>query len=150
MSTTTKAFEKKDLAYCGLYCPQCSFKTANEVGDRCHLSGMPADYARMCERPLEELACGGCKTDDDNDCAMKQCAQGKAYDSCADCDDFPCANLQEFGADGAPHHAQALRNLTDIRERGVEAWFADTAKELACACGKRQSWYHRCGCEHAL
>lgn len=139
-------FDIRELAYCGLYCPQCSFRAANETGSREHFADAPERYAQLTQKPLEELACPGCKGDNIcGDCAMKDCAVEKGLEVCADCDEFPCDKLTAFGGDGAPHHAGALEALHAIRELGREAFFESIRPDLACAtCGKRQSWYFRC------
>ncbi len=136
------------LAYCGLYCLECSFRAASETGEMRHLQGVPEKYARLAARPLADLACPGCKGDNVcGDCAIKDCAQEKGIAVCAECGEFPCERVEAFGNDGVPHHAGALRALREIREKGLRAWFAGVEPGLGCpGCGQRQSWYFRCGC----
>lgn len=133
------------IAYCGLYCPQCSFQTAAESGDLRHLLAMPERYDKLKGLSAEECACKGCKLDDFcGPCPMKDCASEKGYISCADCEGFPCAHTTAFESDGVPHHAQAIRSLREIQEEGYEKWTARRAARTHCGCGKRQSWYHTC------
>ena len=137
--------EGAKLAYCGLYCPMCSFVAAFETKDREHLLAMPEHYAHLKSRTLEECECPGCKDQVDKcHCEMKPCAQEKGIATCADCAEFPCRAIDAFGRDGAPHHAQALANLWRIRELGYEQWLREMEALAVCSCGTRQSWYRRC------
>lgn len=134
----------KMLAYCGIYCEQCSARTAHIERDYRHLEHFPARYKK--ERPdLADYDCEGCKGRCIcGPCEIKRCASGKGLDSCAECDDFPCPVLAKFGNDGIPHHGQALENLRAIRAGGADAWFKNMTPALRCHCGERQSWYHIC------
>lgn len=134
------------LAYCGIYCEQCSARTAFIERDGRHLEDFPGKYKR---NDLAEYDCEGCKGRNIcGPCDLKECAGGKGVDSCAECADFPCAIISDFGNDGIPHHGQAFENLHTIREHGVDAWFKTLQPALRCHCGQRQSWYFHCP-EHA-
>jgi hypothetical protein len=133
------------IAYCGLYCPMCSFKVAAETEDRQHLLLMPERYAHLKEQSFEECACPGCKVQIDHcECRLgiKPCAETRNIISCADCTDFPCSKINSFGHDGTPHHEDALRNLHRIRESGYEVWLKEMEALTVCACGGRHSWYY--------
>lgn len=133
------------IAYCGLYCPICSFETTFETKDTTHLLRMPDRYNHLKEQSIEECKCGGCKQQTDYcHCDMKPCAEEKGYISCADCDDFPCETLKHFANDGVPHHKDALLNLYRIREVGYDQWLEEMKMLERCQCGTRQSWYYRC------
>lgn len=143
MENTKPAFNKDMLAYCGLYCELCSFKTAHDERDPRHLDAVPYAFERQalgaydCENWKGHCICGPC--------AIKDCASQKDIDSCADCADFPCVFIAEFETDGKPHHREGIGNLRMIRARGTDAWFAAIAPTLRCAaCGQKQSWYYRC------
>lgn len=137
-------FDMKMLAYCGLYCEQCSCRAAFASGDWAHLEHFPATYKK--ERPnLSDYDCGGCKGRSlCGACDIRDCAAARRLDSCADCGDFPCGRIEEFGNDGVPHHHGALKNLHAIRDNGVDAWFEGMRPALRCHCGERLSWYHAC------
>ncbi len=137
--------EEAKIAYCGLYCPMCSFETAAETNDTCHLQAMPERYDHLKEQSFEKCHCIGCKDQVDNcHCDMKPCAEKRGITSCADCEDFPCPTIDAFGHDGAPHHEDGLRNLWRIKEVGYEKWLEEMEALTRCVCGKRQSWYYRC------
>lgn len=138
-------FNKNMLAYCGLYCEQCSFKVAYDTQDMKHLEHYPKSD-EWSQKVLRECNCDGCKSDNClcGDCTMQPCAVGKNLDTCADCDSFPCEYIDEFANDGIPHHKEAIENLHYIRKHGVEAWFEILQSKLNCKCGERQSWYYSC------
>lgn len=137
-------FSMEMLAYCGLYCDQCSARVAYAEQDLKHVEQYPAKHIR--ERlNLSNSDCEGCKGRNIcGPCAIKDCAVQKAINSCAECGDFPCALLDTFENDGLPHHRQAVENLRNIRENGAEAWFRKLLPTLRCHCGERQSWYYSC------
>jgi hypothetical protein len=137
-------FDESLLAYCGLYCEQCSIRTAYRERDTRHLDNIPAKYKT--EYPdLSTFDCEGCKRANlCGPCTIKDCAAPKGIRSCAECAEFLCDTLSAFGHDGLPHHEQALKNLNTIRQVGIDAWFAELTPSLRCACGQRQSWYFTC------
>ena len=60
------------IAYCGLYCPLCSFVAAAETKDREHLLAMPKRYDHLKQDTLEECGCAGCRDQVDRcRCKMK-------------------------------------------------------------------------------
>lgn len=130
------------LAYCGLYCEQCSFKTAHDEQDKKHLENIPYKFV---QKDLSEYNCGGCKGYCIcGACKIKECASLKNIDSCAECKIFPCENIKKFENDGMPHHKKGVENLKKIRQYGIEAWFLELEPLLKCRCGKKQSWYYSC------
>lgn len=137
-------FDLKMLAYCGLYCEQCSSRVAVAERDPAHLELFLAKY-RETRPELSDWECEGCKGRNIcGPCAIKDCAAAKGFGSCADCDSFPCDAVSTFETDGWAHHREAVDNLRGIRERGAEAWFEDLKPSLRCHCGRRQSWYRQC------
>ena len=137
--------ESAKTAYCGLYCPMCSHLAAAETKDREHMLALPECYDHLKQRTFAECECAGCKDQVDKcHCEMKPCAEKREITSCADCRDFPCSIIEAFGNDGAPHHAEALRNLWRIKEVGHGQWLKEMEARMYCVCGARQSWYHYC------
>ncbi|MGI6664524.1 MAG: DUF3795 domain-containing protein [Christensenellaceae bacterium] len=137
-------FEKDKLAYCGLYCAECSFKTAYEENDVKHLAAIPYSFT---QRPLETYNCECCKGYCIcGPCKIKPCAEARQIDSCATCSAFPCAHINAFSNDGMPHHKEAVENLYAIQKNGAEVWFRKkVAPRLYSKNGARQSWYLREG-----
>jgi hypothetical protein len=141
------------IAYCGLYCPLCSFKAASETKDRQHLLAMPQHYAHLKEQSFEECACPGCKVQTDHcECrfGIKPCAEARGLLSCADCAEFPCEKINAFGHDGTPHHEDGLRNLQRIREVDYAVWLQEMDDLMYCRDGTRRSWYYRKGCSATI
>lgn len=137
-------FKENLLAYCGIYCGQCSFKVAFETNNRAHLLAKPAKYNDMKQAPLEACFCEGCKGENIcGDCQIKDCASAKGYLSCADCENFPCTLIDNFAKDGIPHHSWGVENLHIIREKGVHKWFENFQNKLTCNCGGQFSWYYK-------
>lgn len=139
-------FDINKLAYCGLYCSQCSFVVAYETNNRDHLLSLPQRYDKFKQADLSEHgSCKGCKGENlCGDCEIKDCAVEKGIDCCADCKTFPCEIILIFANDGTPHHAEAFNNLNKIKADGKENWFDEYKTSLNCACGERLSWYYKC------
>ena len=131
------------IAYCGLYCGACSFKTAVEEGVAEHVLSMPERYDKFKSEPFG-TPCPGCRLENlCGQCGMRDCAAGKELAHCGQCDDFPCEKVQSFNDDGAPHHAEAIANLRLLRELGEERWLELQKEKWTCSCGRRLSWYHK-------
>ena len=144
-------FEPDQLAYCGLYCLGCSFKVAYETQNRAYLLHHQSHNMQRKELPLEQLYCGGCKTEQTlcGPCELRDCAQNQDLISCADCGDFPCEKIISFGHDGIPHHQLAYETLQQISRLGLEPWFDSYLEQLYCKhCGERLSWYYTCPQHH--
>ena len=130
------------IAYCGLYCVACSFKTACEEKDMRHILAMPGKYDKHKTAPLE-APCAGCKPDPDScgDCGIRTCAEAKGVGHCGACADFPCERITAFANDGIPHHMETLANLRALRDLGEEKWLQQQKERWTCSCGARLSWY---------
>lgn len=138
-------FDAHQLAYCGIYCPQCSFRVVYETQNREHVLSMPSRYDRLKDSPMDEYACECCKGDNIcGPCEMRDCAADKKIDSCAECAEFPCERIVDFDEDDSPHHSTAVENLRRIKAVGYERWFEGIRDQMQCACGARLSWYLGC------
>ena len=137
-------FDGKMLAYCGLYCTQCSLVVAHDTNSREHVLRTPFESLKQVD--LSELACPGCKAEDSLcvNCDIRVCAVQNGMDCCADCEDFPCEKTLAFRNDGKHYHLQAFESLEKIKRVGRENWFNDYKKNLYCHCGERSSWYCAC------
>jgi hypothetical protein len=136
-------FRMDKLAYCGLYCEQCSYKRAHDDKNEKHLQSIPYtnDFKELsvynCESCKGYCICGACN--------IKPCAIEKNISSCAECGEFPCEHILAFENDGIPHHKMAVSNLRCIKQFGINAWFQRLKPSLRCEqCGQRQSWYYIC------
>jgi hypothetical protein len=128
---------KSEVAYCGLYCPNC--------GARCHLPqrasalieellvGEYDKWGHTLEgftpfwKFLHELAdesipkrcqegtCGN------PNCGMRDCAQQKGIEACPLCDDYPCEMITQFSR----HYPTLLFDGKRMKDIGMEAWIAE-------------------------
>ncbi len=136
-------FNVKMLGYCGVYCEQCAKILPLEEQTIKHFK----DFSYpLTQRDLDGFECDGCKGEHCfcNGCKFKPCASSKGFDSCADCDIFPCEHIEAFANDGFPHHKNAVMNLHIIREHGVDYWYKNLKPALTCQCGERQTYYYTC------
>jgi hypothetical protein len=107
------------IAYCGIDCSKCRSYIAT-------LSGNPEELAKVAKRlekiycaevKPEYVICDGCKADKrhsyfcSNKCKMRQCCIDKHYNSCIECPDFPCSEL-EFELKNTP---EARKNLEKLK-----------------------------------
>ncbi len=121
-------------AVCGIDCFNCEYFHSNIDA---FFETMPAERkAVIAARGLtiENLRCRGCRnggcTVIGGRCDTLECAREKKVDFCHECGQFPCGRLQPLAdyAPVAPHNLKVY-NLMAIRNRGIEAWAAET-KEI--------------------
>jgi hypothetical protein len=97
------------IAPCGLYCGVCP---DNIIEGICHGCGC------TCEKCAAKYH--------HKSCYIYQCATGKGFTSCADCDDLPCTHLIEFAFDPIWRtHLPVLENLKRIKKIGYKAWMEE-------------------------
>ncbi len=97
-----------NLAYCGLLCSGCPIQWISRQSDEQKRQRMRTEIARIYNEQFgihlssEEITvCDGCKAEDgarfklSKDCPIRICARQKKYDSCAQCDAYPCTDLNE-------------------------------------------------------
>ncbi len=104
-------------AYCGLDCMQCSAFLATKNDDDALRQKTAAEWSAMfqVEIPAEAINCEGCKGDGVkiahcSQCAIRASAIDKGFDTCAECDDFPCEHVA-FVIDHMPEARAALEAL---------------------------------------
>jgi hypothetical protein len=135
------------IAYCGLYCGACSFKTAFETNDKEHINNMPAYYDKYKNNTLKD--CPGCRLENKcGECEIRDCAVKKRVDWCSQCNEYPCILINDFCNDGRPHHGEIMKNLESLKIIGEEEWINEMSKIWKCTkCGKKKSWYNKkCDC----
>lgn len=109
------------LTPCGLDCNKCSIhlRTDEEL-----------EYWRRKKVDLDKIRCDGCRSDRQLqhwslDCKILQCCvYERGFEFCAQCSEFPCETLKEWGAE-YDHHAQALKRLAALQVSGIEKWLAE-------------------------
>lgn len=107
------------IAVCGLDCTGCDMReaTTNPELRRQHAEWFKRE--RGIDVKPEDIHCMGCKGDRSMhwspDCWILQCCidkKGLAF--CSQCDEFPCARLEEW-AQGNESYGKALDRLKDMR-----------------------------------
>ena len=127
-------------AVCGLFCPSCTVYIGTaEDPDRLKL------LAKRFGRPIEDLECSGCRSDNLSfyckTCTMKKCAADRGIKFCSECDDYPCSELKTFQTE-APHRADLWTSLEQIKNEGWKKWFAKMTELSSCSdCGTINSAY---------
>lgn len=134
-------------APCGIYCGACG--TLNAFRE-----GRLEEHSKLVNEDPELLKCAGCKTDVNatycEGCFIRDCAADQGIEFCFECEDFPCDALVDFKNDKWPHHSRVLKNLAEIRDKGLDVWLEERAKRWSCPeCGKGFTWYEdtceKCG-----
>jgi hypothetical protein len=141
------------LGVCGLYCGACyHYRAAWPQGQ--HLLSAAVQQGRS----PEEFTCQGCRSErlymqpGCAQCQLRACAEARNILHCGLCQEFPCAQLRAFQADGRVHHVDVYVNLREITRKGPDQWLAEQARRWTCVCGAPFSWYEvRCPhCGRAL
>lgn len=85
------------LSPCGIDCSICNAFIATQTNDVALKQKMADDFKQKfnVEKPLEELECDGCTEDGRHIgfcavCNIRNCAFGKGYATCAECQEYPC------------------------------------------------------------
>jgi hypothetical protein len=92
--------DKRLLAPCGLYCGVCGVYLAHRDGN----IKFRDILARLYGLKSEETVCKGCMQSDPpeclcgfcNSCPIRDCVRSKGFYSCHQCQEFPCAYVDNF------------------------------------------------------
>ena len=151
MTKSTGKYDKKMAAVCGLFCPSCTlYIGTQEDPQRLEM------LAGVLKLPVEEMRCGGCRSELRSffcrgQCAMVKCAEEKGIEFCGSCPEYPCQELKDFQC-AMPHRIELWKSLDRIREAGPEEWYAEMLEHYSChSCGTINSAYdlqcRKCGGE---
>lgn len=106
------------LTPCGLDCYSCSIRLrTDEELAYWDTKGIDPDKIR----------CDGCRSERSGHhwsprCRIVQCCvYERKYEFCAQCPDFPCHELDAWGAEYR-HHAEAVERLHAMKQIGIEDW----------------------------
>ncbi len=110
--------EMQSLAYCGLDCFQCPAYLATKNNDDQLRATTAAQWSAMFQAEIkaEQINCDGCKSGTErkffhcSQCEIRSCAEGKKYETCAECADFACEKVA-FVVDNVPEAKAALEAL---------------------------------------
>jgi len=127
-------------APCGLDCFNCHFYLARKDKEA---MGTVKKLSEEFNIPVEIMLCKGCRSHNGriplqkhvfgeaHRCAAYECSQGKGFEYCGDCDEFPCDNLHPYAdkASDLPHNIKVF-NLCLIKKMGLEEWAKTKASEV--------------------
>ncbi len=114
--------EKCKMAPCGLDCDGCNiFRSSFDIAAAESLvkwfksQGWIGEKEGAIELMKKGPFCNGCQGDrsvlwSDNCSILTCCVDDKKLDTCSECDNFPCNNLEKWADDGE-HHRIALSVL---------------------------------------
>lgn len=109
------------FAPCGLDCYGCPIRLRTE--EELH-------YWAQQKVDLDKVKCDGCRSERDENhwsptCKiLEYCIYKRKYEFCAQCPDFPCPVLEDWGRE-YEHHAQAVRELEHMKRAGIEQWLRE-------------------------
>jgi hypothetical protein len=117
--TGALCMDERKIAYCGLDCNECEAYQAARDEDLEKLKAVADKWSAQFGENIypEQVLCDGCKAGQrksihcKNDCKIRICCLKKAFDTCIECEDFPCG-LERSILEKAP---QAGDNLKGIR-----------------------------------
>jgi len=96
------------MAHCGIDCEACTYR--------------------------ESAGCAGCLAAKGKpfwgECALAACCIGKGHDHCGQCQEFPCATLNEYAYDPQNgDNGKRILNLRAWNEVGYGAWRREQKKQ---------------------
>ena len=106
---------------CGLDCYGCSIRLRTED---------ELKYWVQQKVDLEKIRCDGCRSDRSKNhwsptCKILECCVYRCkHEFCAQCSDFPCRILEDWGKE-YEHHGQAVAHLKAMSEMGLEQWLEE-------------------------
>ncbi len=107
-------------APCGIDCEVCDAYIATQNGDLELKKKLAADYLKNFNKEiaLSDLDCDGCGADGRHIgfcavCQIRACARAKGYETCAECDSFPC----ETGSFIWTEESKSRATLLELRNK---------------------------------
>ena len=110
------------IAYCGLSCSACPTYLATQADDDSMREQVAAQWSKQFGMKLSaaDINCDGCKSESGRlighcqTCKIRSCAGKKEMETCAECTDYACENLNAF----LSFVPQARESLEKIRSLG--------------------------------
>lgn len=126
--------------YCGGFCGACPFYVKTK-------SGEIKDLAYKLLKPVDDIACFGCKSkkrfnDLSRNCAIRCCCIKKEIESCIECDSYPCKDYLNFLNDkNFPYRKEYNSHLSLIKNRGTGYWLLTCINRWSCKqCKTPYTW----------
>ena len=111
--------EDKMIGYCGYNCHLCAARS-NDINVRKKLVDAWQKYLGHQHYTAENVACEGCKSEGDKiadkQCKARPCAREKGFESCAQCDEFPCKKMSHLMGSTVGLLTYLAPKLKDITE----------------------------------
>jgi hypothetical protein len=111
--------EDKMIGYCGYNCYLCTARS-DDINIRQKMVDAWRKYLGHENYTAKNVACEGCKSKGDKiadkNCEARPCAREKEFDSCAQCDDFPCLKVKHLitaSISMLTFGAPQLKNITE-------------------------------------
>jgi len=126
-------------SYCGVYCGGCAWhsgKWRRAARELIHLTDayppmpfegeLPFNYSEFLKglRWLrdERYICPGCRAGGGPpSCDIRACVNGKGFEFCHQCTDFPCEKLERMRKE----HPDNIDNIKRIKEIGLDGWLKE-------------------------
>lgn len=86
------------IGYCGYSCHLCAARSDDPVVRQKLVDGWRRIFGHQ-QYTAENVRCDGCRSEGrtaDSACAARPCAKERKVDSCAHCEQFPCAKMRHL------------------------------------------------------
>ena len=121
---------KKLAAPCGLYCGVCGVYIAHRDDNQKFKERLATVYGVS----ADDVRCKGCLSDElfvyCQTCPIRSCTIEKGIEGCHQCNDFPCALIEDFPLPVGKK--VILRAIPTWRELGTERWMDEEEKRYLC------------------
>jgi len=113
------------IACCGLNCKECPTYRATQDNNDEARQRVATQWSKMFHMnfSIGDINCDGCLSGSDRmfghcrNCQIRSCSIEKEYDTCAECDDYPCNKLSAF-FQIVPYAREALETIRSRRPEG--------------------------------
>lgn len=127
------------ISPCGLYCGVCAILLAHKNNNQ----KLKEKLAPVYGFKSEDIHCAGCMSENQDEifpfckiCAIKRCAIEKGYESCHQCNEFPCKHIESFPIPIGKKII--LKEIPKWRELGTELWIKKEEERYKCSeCGNQ-------------
>jgi hypothetical protein len=128
------------LAPCGLYCGVCAIHIADRDNNS-KFKKILVDVYKPFSKTVEDIKCKGCLAEKEEDifgyckmCPIRDCVKSKGFESCYQCEDFPCKFIDKFPVPVGKK--VILRAIPQWKELGTEKWVEAEENRYHCPdCG---------------